>query len=159
MSTSTAARRKSQIEHLTQQIGRDLATKTVLFHATLAAKLGLSGTELKCLDLIRNAETPVTATDLATRTGLTGGAITGVIDRLEREGFVERVRDPDDRRRWELHAIAERRQSVLDLFGHLRWSIAEFCDDFSDTDLTVVEQFLTRLGRALDEASEELRGS
>ena len=47
-----------------------------------------------------HSQTPLTATNLVDLTGLTGGAITGVADRLEAAGFVERVRDPKDRRRW-----------------------------------------------------------
>jgi DNA-binding MarR family transcriptional regulator len=68
----------------------------------MAARLGLSATDLKCLDLLRATNTPLTAGNLVALTGLTGGAITGVADRLENAGFVKRVRDSADRRRWEL---------------------------------------------------------
>lgn len=60
---------------------------------------------MKCLDLLLASDLPLTAKNLADRIGLTGGAITGVADRLEAAGFVERVRDPHDRRRWELRVV------------------------------------------------------
>lgn len=149
--------RQEQISELTQQIGRQLATKTVLFHAALAARLGLSATDLKCLDLLRDAPTPLTASDLVACTGLTGGAITGVVDRLEAGGFVRRVRDIDDRRRWELHPIEASRQAVLDHFAPLRESIAAICDGYGDADLDVIAAFLTQLGAAMDDAATRLR--
>ncbi len=151
--------RAALIARLTREVGRDLATKTVLFHAALAGRLGMTATALKSLDLLREADPPLTARDLADRTGLTPGAITGVVDRLEERGFLERVRDPSDRRRWELRPIADRREQVIDLFEPLRDSIAHICADFSDADLATVERFLARLGGAMDDAAAELRAN
>jgi DNA-binding MarR family transcriptional regulator len=66
---------------------------------TLAAEsLGVSETDLRCLNIIENSG-GLGAGDLAAQSGLTGGAITGVLDRLERAGFARRVSDPGDRRR------------------------------------------------------------
>lgn len=157
MSTPLPDGRDDLITHLTREIGRSLATKTVLFHTALAAKLGLSATDLKCLDLLRGAGGPLTATRLAEITGLTGGAITGVVDRLEAQGFVERVRDPDDRRRWELRPVPGTRQEILDLFAPIRADIADLCVDYSDDDLRLVATFLDGLGRALDTAATRMR--
>ncbi len=155
---SNSTRRQEQVWQLTQQIGRSLATKTVLFHGALAGKLGLSATDLKCLDLLRNSELPLTATDLAEQSGLTGGAITGVVDRLEAGGFVERQRDASDRRRWELRPVPGSRQQVLDLFAPLRGSMAEICADYTDDELETISAFLTRLGAAMDDEARRLRG-
>jgi DNA-binding MarR family transcriptional regulator len=102
LSSRSSKRRRNLITELSERIGRELATKTVLFHQAVATRLGLNATDLKCLDLLRQTQTPLTAANLAALTGLTGGAITGVADRLEAAGFVERVRDRADRRRWEL---------------------------------------------------------
>lgn len=157
MSSTMPTERQDVITWLTREVGRSLATKTVLFHSALAAKLGLSATDLKCLDLLRNAGEPLTATALAELTGLTGGAITGAVDRLEAQGFVERVRDPQDRRRWELRPVPGTREQVLDLFAPLRQDIAELCADFSDDELARIGQFLTGLGETLDRGSARMR--
>ena len=69
------------IGKLAQKV-QELSTATVLFHQNVAQKLGLNPTDHKCLDLIMRNEN-MTAGDLAQMTGLTTGAITGVIDRLE----------------------------------------------------------------------------
>jgi len=81
------------------QLNRELSTMTVLFHSKIAERMGLSGTDHKCLELVIQADQPITAGRIAQLSGLSTGAVTGVIDRLERHGFVRRVRDPHDRRK------------------------------------------------------------
>jgi DNA-binding MarR family transcriptional regulator len=68
------------------------------FDNLAAERLGVNRTDLHCLNIIQNAG-GLTAGELAAEAGLTSGAVTGVIDRLERVGFARRVSDPDDRRR------------------------------------------------------------
>jgi len=77
---------------------RQYSTSTVLFHQVIAERLGLNPTDHKCAEILSRTG-PLTAGELADHTGLTTGAITGVVDRLERAGFVRRDRDPEDRRR------------------------------------------------------------
>jgi DNA-binding MarR family transcriptional regulator len=68
------------------------------FDALAADRLGINQTDLHCLSIIENSG-GLTAGEVAVQSGLTGGAITGVLDRLERAGFARRVPDPNDRRR------------------------------------------------------------
>jgi DNA-binding MarR family transcriptional regulator len=68
------------------------------FDALAAERLGIDETDLHCLNIIENSG-GLTAGELAVQSGLTNGAITGVLDRLERAGFARRVPDLDDRRR------------------------------------------------------------
>ncbi len=157
MSRPLSQRRQDRIEELGQRVGRDLATKTVLFHHAQATRLGLSATDLKCLDLLRQTDTPLTASNLARLTGLTGGAITGVADRLEAAGFVERVRDPSDRRRWELRPIPGRLGEIAAQFAPLAAAMSELCATYTDEQLATVTDFLTRLETILDEQTERLR--
>jgi DNA-binding MarR family transcriptional regulator len=81
------------------RLGRDLSTMTVLLHHKIAEQMGLSGTDHKCLEFVLGAREPLTAGQIAQLSGLSTGAVTGVIDRLERRGFVRRIRDPHDRRK------------------------------------------------------------
>src|SRR2546428_6403111 len=78
------------------EAARRKTTATVLFHAAVAERLGLSATDHKYADLIAR-QGPMTAGELADRAGLTTGAITGVLDRLEQAGWGPRERDPHDR--------------------------------------------------------------
>ena len=151
--------RDTLIAHIAEALGRDLATRTVLFHHHLAARLGLSVTDLKCLDLLRASDLPLTAKNLADRIGLTGGAITGVADRLEAAGFVERVRDPHDRRRWELRPIPDRQGDIAALFAPLGAAMADLAAHYDDDQLEAISSFLTRLDAILDDQTEALRAA
>src|SRR6516164_9446091 len=95
---SRDSRRREELLAALNDEFRQLTTATILFHQAIADRLGMNVTDHKCADILLRAG-PITAGELAQRTGLTTGAITGVIDRLEKAGFVRRVRDPGDRRR------------------------------------------------------------
>jgi DNA-binding MarR family transcriptional regulator len=71
---------------------------TARFDQAVADALGINRTDMRCLDVLEHAG-PLTAGELAARTGLSSGAMTTAIDRLERAGYARRVRDQDDRRR------------------------------------------------------------
>ena len=86
---------------MTAELNRAIREATALgqaFAAAVAAKVGLSAGDLDYLEIIGFRGT-LTAGELATATGLTTGAVTGIIDRLEKAGFVRRERDAKDRRR------------------------------------------------------------
>src|SRR3954452_17871332 len=95
----TSSRRSHLVERIGVQLGRELSTRTIVFHQTIADCLGIAATDHKCLGFIVEADHPVTAGELATMTGLTTGAITAVIDRLEAAKLASRECDPHDRRR------------------------------------------------------------
>ena len=94
----TTKRSKQQlVEELIEQF-RISGTQDSAFDALAAERLGVNETDLRCLNIIETSG-GLTAGELALRSGLTGGAVTGVIDRLERRGYAVRDRDPFDRRR------------------------------------------------------------
>src|SRR3954451_5517016 len=78
----------------------------VIFGQAVAERAGISSSDLECLDFL-NLEGRVTAGRLAEVTGLTTGAITGVVDRLEKAGLVRRERDADDRRKVFITTVPE----------------------------------------------------
>lgn len=81
----------------------------------IAARIGINATDLRCLELIA-AEPAMTPTRLAELAGLTTGAITGVLDRLERDGYVRREADPADRRRLAVRAVPDRLDELATFF-------------------------------------------
>src|SRR5438045_3068763 len=79
------------------RLHRDLATAVIAFHEVAARRLGMTAAERKCAGLIAGlGET--TPKQLADATGLSTGAITGIVDRLERAGYARREPNPKDRR-------------------------------------------------------------
>ena len=93
---------------------RACTNKDLAFENLAADRLGVNHTDLHCLNLIENSGR-LTAGELSAQSGLTAGAVTGVIDRLERAGFARRVSDPSDRRRVNLEvtpAFHRRAESI-----------------------------------------------
>src|ERR1041384_2869884 len=121
---------------------REMSALTVMFHARVAAQMGLSATDEKCLDLAMRADGPVTAGRIAELSGLSTGAVTGVIDRLERAGYVRRVRDPHDRRK----VLVEVTPGDLEKFGAVfevaRQRMIEVLEQFDAAELGVIERYL-----------------
>ena len=89
--------KKELIDELVSEF-RASGNQDSAFDNLAAERLGVNRTDLHCLNTIENAG-GLTAGELARETGLTTGAVTGVIDRLERAGYARRVPDPEDRRR------------------------------------------------------------
>jgi DNA-binding MarR family transcriptional regulator len=135
------AKRRELLQELSRTLGRELSARTIMFHQTIAERLGLNATDHKCLDLARRTEA-MTAGELAELTGLTTGAITGVIDRLERAGFVRRVRDANDRRRVLIEPVAERARDIAPLFESLDTAWSALCARYSERELGLINTFM-----------------
>lgn len=86
------------------------------FDNLAAERLGVNDTDLHCLNIIEN-NGGLTAGELATRAGLTNGAVTGVLDRLEKAGFAARVADPADRRRVNVEVTASFYEHAARIWG------------------------------------------
>lgn len=147
--------RDTVIEHLAS-LGRQLSQATVLFHEQIAEHVGLSATDHKCLDLAVQAERPLTAGQIAELSGLSTGAVTGVIDRLERAGFVRRVRDPHDRRK----VLVEVSRGSLTRYGAAYDGLTSALDSalsgYSQAELAAIESFVRTLVRTLRGEAERL---
>jgi DNA-binding MarR family transcriptional regulator len=87
---------------------------------------------------------PTTAGRLADYAGLTTGAMTAVIDRLERAGFARRLRDDEDRRRVRVEALPKSFKHVAGLYRRLADSTARLHEEYDDRQLALVVEYLTR---------------
>lgn len=147
------------VDPVVELLGFRLSTATVLFHAAIAERLGIGATELKCYSLLRQTG-PITAGELGERVGLTTGAITGVVDRLEAAGLARRVRDTSDRRRvlLELLSNPEREQALLALYEPLGRAIGALVAGYSKDERAMLLEFLTRASTILEAETARLRG-
>jgi DNA-binding MarR family transcriptional regulator len=109
--------------------------------------LGINRTDLRCLDIV-DRRGRVTAGELGREAGLTSGAVTAVLDRLERDGFVRRRQDPDDRRVVVVELTPEARTRANEIYAPLAKQGAAMMERFTDAELAVVHEFL-RVGREL----------
>jgi DNA-binding MarR family transcriptional regulator len=137
-------------------LGRKLSQATVFFHSQAAEHVGLSATDHKCLDLAVQAERPLTAGQIAELSGLSTGAVTGVIDRLERAGFVRRVRDPHDRRK----VLVEVSRGSLTRYGDVYeglWSALDTTlSTYTEGELKAIERYITSSIDLLNSEAERL---
>lgn len=157
--SSKSSKRAALVAAIGGQLGRDLSTWTVLFHAAVAESLGLGSTDHKALGLIEQRG-PLTAGELAALTGLTTGAVTGVIDRLEQAGHIQRTKDPHDRRKVMLVALPSRtRGEAFDgIFASLGKAMAELCARYSDAELAAISDFMQASTGVLQREIATLRG-
>ena len=119
------------------------------YDEAVAEAIGLNRTDMRCLDVIQR-DGPVPAGRLADETGLTTGAITTVLDRLERAGFARRTRDPADRRRVLVELDPEARAGAGDYYGEHMALGERLYRRYSEEQLALLLEF-TREGRELNE--------
>jgi DNA-binding MarR family transcriptional regulator len=124
---------------------RIAANRDVAFDKLAAAKLGIRVTDLNCLNIVESRH-GMTAGELATESGLTTGAVTAVIDRLERAGFARRVRDEHDRRKVNVAVTPAFYERAGKIWGPIaaEWQQA-MADRFSVGELETIVAFLTEV--------------
>ena len=120
---------------------REMSTQAVVLSQVIADRLGMNPTDLECLGVI-SAEGSLTAGRLADLTGLTTGAITGVVDRLEKSGYVQRENDPTDRRRVIIRALAERQQDLQEPFAGVMNATLELLTRYDPAQLATIRDFI-----------------
>ncbi|MGW6853510.1 MarR family winged helix-turn-helix transcriptional regulator [Streptomyces virginiae] len=133
-------------------LGHELSLWVVLYHEQLAARLHVNATEHKVLGII--ARTPGTTPGrLVGETGLSNAAITKIIDRLAALGYVERARDPGDRRRFTLTATAAHRRVVGAAMAPMTAGMAEVVQGLDESELAAVGRWLTGTVAVMREAA------
>ncbi|MGH9992346.1 MAG: MarR family winged helix-turn-helix transcriptional regulator [Nitrososphaera sp.] len=145
--------REEAIQGINEKL-REMSTETIMFHQAVADVLGLHITDHKCLDLIHRFGA-MPAGRLAELTGLTTGAVTGIIDRLEEAGYVRRVDDPKDRRRTIVEPTRNRKleKKIEAIFMPLHERMHKLLSSYSDRELSFLLDVLTK---SLDQSHQEL---
>jgi DNA-binding MarR family transcriptional regulator len=136
---------------------RDLNIQLSLLNRRFGGRVELKDIDWTCLDLI-NRYGPLSPSSLARRAGLHPATMTGVLDRLQKGGWIVRERDPEssDRRAVTLHAVRERNSELFELFSGMNNRMDELCARYSGAELEVIADFLQRTGAAGRAAAEEL---
>lgn len=157
MASRTRKSRRELIAALNAAM-RDTSGQGVLYSQAVAQRLGINSTDLECLDLVV-LRGPLTAGALAEATGLTTGAITGVIDRLERAGFARRARDAVDRRKVLVRALPAVAERVAPLFEPMQRAAMAALSSYREEELALLLDFLNRAREAALAAMAELTSS
>jgi DNA-binding MarR family transcriptional regulator len=134
---------------------RELSIQLSLLNHQVGAHLELRDVDVECLDLI-NRHGPLSPSALARRAGLHAATMTGILDRLERGGWVARERDPADRRAVIVRAIRDRNAELIRLYSGMNTSMDEICAGYADKELELLADFLRRTATAGRDATDEL---
>jgi DNA-binding MarR family transcriptional regulator len=135
--------RRQRLLQTLEEMVRKVGAQSVLISDLVATRVGLNSTDLECLDLLYLSGA-TTAGALARHTGLTTGATTAVIDRLERAGFVRRRRHADDRRCVLVEVAPSSASRIGPLYARLGTEMTELNTQYSDDQLTTIVDYLSR---------------
>ncbi len=138
------------------RVSRSVGTQAALWSQAVAARLGLAGTDVECLDLLLT-EGSSTVGRLAELTGLTTGSATRMVDRLEQAGFVHRVADPTDRRRVLVEVVPGIEAKMNALHNSFRAAQMDLIDRYDDDQLRLLSAFLGGVEEVMKRETIQMR--
>lgn len=152
---STAKSRDALMQELEEAMRRSSA-QGVMYGQAVANMAGISNSDMECMDIL-NLEGRVTAGRLAEVTGLTTGAITGVIDRLEKAGYVRRERDESDRRKVFIVVVEETAAEIGKFYVPMQEAMLKLWSGYTDDELRLLLRFANDGYKGVLEATEALK--
>ena len=135
---------------------RKSSAQGTIFAQAVAERAGVSSSDMDCVDFL-NVEGRMTAGRLAELTGLTTGAITGVVDRMEKAGLVRRERDMDDRRKVFIVPAPERVVEIGRFYEPMQRAMHKLWDTYTDAELKLLLRFADQGYTTMLAATEELK--
>jgi hypothetical protein len=137
---------------------REYGIQNVLFRNAIAKRLGVNVTDMECLRLLFSKKL-ATPTELATHTGLSSGATTAMLDRLEVAGMIERQPNPEDRRGTLVSFRQPRPEVVGPWFISSRRAQDKLIGSFSNEELVVIADFFEKSVQMWEEERQKLLGN
>jgi DNA-binding MarR family transcriptional regulator len=154
-----AARLRRRLTTSIKDSLRELSNQLSLLNHHVGARLELRDVDLDCLELVAR-HGPLCPSALARRAGLHPATVTGILDRLQRGGWITRDRDPDgpDRRTVAVRALRDRNAEMFRLYSGMNSSMDQICAGYTDAELELLADFLRRTTGAGRDATTELAG-
>jgi len=147
---------KNKLVNQVQMGATEYEISTVLFRHAMGEVLGINVTDMECLALIffKGLASP---TELAQYTGLTSGATTAMLDRLEKAHLIERRPNPHDRRGILIVQTNERREEIGGMFIPLRQAIVKLTSSYSEAELESISDYFKKLVVIWEEERKKLQ--
>jgi DNA-binding MarR family transcriptional regulator len=145
-------------ERLLAEVTREMpghAAAAVRLNIAIAHRTGMHQADGQCLGLL--ADGPSAPSKLAERLGLTTGAMTKVLDRLERDGYVTRTPDPDDRRRVIVHAEPRKLAELGQVYAAMGQRMADYLADRTEAELRTILSFMRAGIQAAEAEIDDIR--
>lgn len=155
ISELSAARGRRRLTAEIRELLRELSVQLSVLNHLVGARVDLRPVDLNCLDVI-GRHGPLSPSGLAQHTGLHPATLTGILDRLERAGWIARDRHPSDRRAVMVRSLPDRAGEIFRLYGGMNAGLEEVLGGFDDRQLRTLADFLRRATDAGRAASNEL---
>jgi DNA-binding MarR family transcriptional regulator len=146
-------------DELTAEVAAEIplfVSATVLLQVAVADQMGLHVADLHCLNLV-SAGTATTPTQIAERMGMTTGAVTKMLDRMERQRLVRREPNSSDRRRTTIHALDDRAEEIAALYAPMSGYLADQMRRCTDDQLSFLATFVRASREAASQETLRLR--
>jgi DNA-binding MarR family transcriptional regulator len=134
---------------------REFAARVVLFHQAVGESVGLHVTDVKVLRILEGG--PMTAGQIVEHTGLTGAAVTALVDRLVAAGYVTRERDEEDRRRVTVRVVPAKVRKLDRVYEAYSAEMSKVLAQYDAREYALIEGFLVRTANLLGEHTKKLR--
>jgi DNA-binding MarR family transcriptional regulator len=153
------ARRRRRLTATVKESMRELGGQLTLLNRHVGARLEIKDVDFDCLEML-NRHGPLSPSALARRAGLHPATMTGILDRLERGGWITRERDAAaaDRRAVTVRAARDRNAEVFRLYARMNSSMDQICAGYDDAQLELLAGFLRRTTEAGRTATAQLSG-
>jgi DNA-binding MarR family transcriptional regulator len=159
ISSTPSAELGLSLREQAHRAGREMSARSVMFYTLVAERLGLSVSDLRAWDLLLRYGS-MSASQFADLTGLTPGAVTGLVDRLGRAGAVKRTPDPHDRRKVIITVTSALRTGKTSVyFDSFQAALARLYKRYSDDEIRVIYRYSTEIAALLQEEALRLRSS
>ena len=134
---------------------RKLTRSSLMLQQAIAEIMNLNATDAECIDFLSEMG-PSTAGDLAKTTRLTTGAVTSVIDRLEKAGLVKRKNDPHDRRKVIIHIIPKKHEKAKRLYAAMAKDVYDHLSGFNNQKLKLLRHHSDALTGIFQKHAEKI---
>jgi DNA-binding MarR family transcriptional regulator len=148
-------RRRRRTTAAVKESLRELRNQLSLLNHQVSAHLELKDVDLDCLELVA-MRGPIGPSALARLAGLHPATVTGILDRLQRGGWIARERDPEDRRAVTVRAVRGRNAELFRLYSGMSNALDEICAEYSEAELDLIADFLRRTRAAGRAATDDL---
>jgi DNA-binding MarR family transcriptional regulator len=146
--------RRQRIAEAKQSL-RELRIELSVLNHRVGSQSEIKDVDFDCLDVITRYG-PISPTTLARRIGVHAATMTGILDRLERGGWIVRDRDERDRRAVLVRGVPGKQRDIIELYGGMNSSLDEILDSYSDDQIDLVVDFLRRCTQAGQSATDQL---
>ncbi|WP_207695098.1 hypothetical protein DOK67_0002564 [Enterococcus sp. DIV0212c] len=148
MSNNQGSTTNVSIDQLTTLL-RGFGSRSILHQQAIVQSLGIPANDYISIDLL-NGLGPLTAGELAEKTGLSTGTITALIDRLEKIGYARREKDPNDRRRVIIVPTYDDKEEIKKAYQPLDTAMRKLAHEYSEKELELINHFLAKAVSVLD---------